>query len=79
MWPALPTSDYYDGSAPHPVRSADGGPSPTKRVGDAPGGRDREGSRVHWPIAWRSRHPAIPRRHRHGYPAALHRGLPDQL
>jgi hypothetical protein len=25
---------------------------------------------------WRARHPALPLRHRHGYPAALHRGLP---
>jgi hypothetical protein len=33
MQPALPASDYYDGSAPCPIRSTDGGPSPNAPVG----------------------------------------------
>jgi hypothetical protein len=79
MRPALPASDYYDGSAPCPACSTDDVPSPTDRAGCADKGRDREGSRVHQSIDRRSRHPAIPPRHRHDYPAALRRGLPGQL
>jgi hypothetical protein len=39
-------------------------------------GRTRGGSRVHLLIARRRRHPARPLRHRRGYPAARHHGLP---
>ena len=28
MWPAFPTSDYYEGSAPHPAL-AEGSPAPS--------------------------------------------------
>ena len=38
---------------------------------------DRGGSRVHLLIARRRRHPTRPLRHRRGYPAARHHGLPS--
>ena len=39
-------------------------------------GQTRDGSRVHSSIARRRRHPTRPLRHRRGYPAARHHGLP---
>jgi hypothetical protein len=39
-------------------------------------GQTRGGSRVHLSIARRRRHPTRPLRHRRGYPAARHHGLP---
>jgi hypothetical protein len=41
------------------------------------GGQTRGGSRVHLLIARRRRHPTRPLRHRRGYPAARHPGLPS--
>ena len=40
-------------------------------------GQTRGGSRVHLSIARRRRHPTRPLRHRRGYPAARHPGLPS--
>jgi hypothetical protein len=40
-------------------------------------GQTQGGSRVHLLIARRRRHPTRPLRHRRGYPAARHRGLPS--
>ena len=52
---------------------------PRRRAGSDGPGQDRDGSRVHCRFARRRRSPTLPLRHRHGYPAALHRGLPAQL
>ena len=60
---------------PTPDRSADGVPSPRPRWPRGPRA-DRDGSRVHLSIARRRRHPTRPLRHRRGYPAARHHGLP---
>ena len=49
---------------------------PDHRAGRAATGEDRDGSRVHCRFARRRRSPTLSLRHRHGYPAALHRGLP---
>jgi len=67
MRPALPTSEYYDGSAPH---TSFGGPRAYPRP--QPGCPARQGPRhVRFPRslrfdqrAWR---PALPLRPRHGY------------
>jgi hypothetical protein len=64
---------------PVPTRSADGGPSPYGDAGGVARGEDRNGSRVHSSITRRRRRPTRPLRHRRGYPAALHRGLPIGL
>jgi hypothetical protein len=47
MHRALPSSEYYGGSAPAPDRSADDVLSPHHRAGYAAGGQVRDGSRVH--------------------------------
>jgi hypothetical protein len=78
MCPALPDSEYYGGSAPSPHRSVDGGPSPITHAGSVGSGKDRNGSRVHLQLARRRRSPTLSLRHRHDYPAALHRGLPGE-
>ena len=63
---------------PVPDRSVDGGPSPSTHAGSVGSGKDRNGSRVHLHLARRRRSPTLSLRHRHGYPAALHRGLPRE-
>ena len=76
MWPAFPTSDYYEPSAP---------PHGRRRTTHLPAvsclaGRPRTGTLGWFPrsprTACRVRCPAMPLRHRHGYAADLHRGLP---
>jgi hypothetical protein len=47
MHRALPSSEYYGGSAPAPDRSADDVLSPHHHAGHAAGGQARDGSRVH--------------------------------
>ena len=70
----FPASDYYGGSAPfRPDRSTVDPAGPPHRLCGP--GQERNGSRVHCLIACWRRRPALPPRHRHGYPAALHRGL----
>src|SRR3954468_19259925 len=74
MRPAFPASDYYGGAAPPrgdrlTVRPAR--PDPAGRAA----GQPRGGSHVHHLTVRPDRRPAIPRRPRHDYPAALHRGL----
>jgi len=63
---------------PVPDRSVDGGPSPSTHAGCVGSGKTRNGSRVHLQLARRRRSPTLSLRHRHGYPAALHRGLPGE-
>ena len=61
---------------PTPRPSADDGPS-RRPAGCWPRGRGpRDGSHVHSRTVRRVRCPAMPLRHRHGYAAGLHRGLP---
>gem|GEM_PF-5993543 len=62
----------------HPDQSVDRGPSPSDHAGCVRPGNDRNGSRVHLQLARRRRSPTLSLRHRHDYPAALHRGLPDK-
>ena len=78
LCPALPDStagrdscDYYGGSAPPQI----GRPTVCPARSFDPG-QTRGGSRVHLLIARRRRHPTRPLRHRRGYPAARHHGLP---
>ena len=49
---------------------------PDGHAGTRDPGQTRDGSRVHLLIARRRRHPTRPLRHRRGYPAARHHGLP---
>jgi len=75
MWPAFPTSDYYEPSAPpRQHRPATGLPADQLVAGR--GGDRRGGSHVHSLTVGRDRRPAMPLQHRHGYAADLHRGLP---
>ena len=74
MCQALPGSKYYGGSAPswtarRSVRPADPSALDMRR-------QDQDGSRVHCDFARRRRSPTRSLRPHHGYPAALHRGLP---
>ncbi len=64
---------------PASTRSVDDEPSPAIRAGCTVQGQDRDGSRVHCRFARRRRSPTLSLRHRHGYPAALHRGLPVNI
>jgi hypothetical protein len=64
---------------PVSTRSVDDGPSPRIRTGRAGTGKSRDGSRVHCRFARRRRSPTLSLRHRHGYPVALHRGLPVNI
>ena len=67
--------DYYGASAPPAALSR-------RRTCPRPGlavrarGRHADGSHVHHVIDRSGRRPALPRQHRHGYAADLHRGLP---
>ena len=51
---------------------------PKHHAGSVGSGKDRNGSRVHLQLARRRRSPTLSLRHRHSYPAALHRGLPGE-
>ena len=77
MWPALPAPEYYGGSAP-PAPSA--GVAPIRPAPWQGGGQRNGHGRFPRSLlsGRRARHPALPLRPRHGYPAALHRGLPSQ-
>ena len=78
MRPALPAPEYYGGSAPP---AAFGWRRAYPSLSSLAGKTERSG-RGRFPRSLLSgrqvRHPALPLRHRHGYPAALHRGLPSQ-
>src|SRR3954453_19252192 len=74
MRPAFPTSAYYGGSAPPRGDRLTVRPARPDLAGRA-AGQLRGGSHVHHLTVRRDRRPAIPRRPRHDYPAALHRGL----
>ena len=75
MWPAFPTSDYYEGSAPSPSPSADD--EPARRRPGWPAGRAARGWFPRSPLTGRrGRRPAFPLQPRHGYAAGLPRGLP---
>ena len=74
LWPAFPASDYYEASAP---------PGAISRRRTCPFSRwprevraTPDGSHVHLVIDRRVRRPALPLRHRHGYAADIHHGLP---
>jgi hypothetical protein len=76
MWTALPSSDYYEPSAPpHGRRRTTRQPAPS-----APGWRRETGTTGWFPRSPRTdqrrRCPALPQRPRHGYAADLHHGLP---
>jgi len=75
---ALPGSEYYGGSAPSRTGQPTAGSAHPPGAG---GARERAGP-GRFPcslrFAQRRRSPALPLRHRHGYPAALHRGLPGR-
>jgi hypothetical protein len=77
MRPALPAPEYYGGSAP-PAPSA--GVAPIRPC--LPGREAGRNGHGRFPRSLlsgrRARHPALPLRHRHGYAAAFHRGLPSQ-
>ena len=51
-------------------------PTPLAALAARTRGQIKDGSRVHLLIAARRRHPTRPLRHRRGYPAARHHGLP---
>ena len=76
MWPAFPSSEYYDGSAP-PAPSAGNAPIPPGPPWPA---RTRWNGHEWFPrsllFGRRVRHPALPLRSRHGYAVDLHHGLP---
>ena len=75
MWTALPPSDYYGSSAPSwRHRPATGLPAGQRGAGR--GGDRQGGSHVHSRTDRRVRCPTMPLRHRHGYAAGIHRGLP---
>ena len=75
MWPALPASDYYGSSVPsRRHQPAKGLPAGQQAAGR--GGGCRDGSHVHSRTVRRGRRPALLLRHRHGYAAGFHRGLP---
>src|SRR3954465_12833935 len=74
MSPAFPASDYYGGSPPPRGDRLAGRPARPDLAGRA-AGQPRGGSHVHHLTVRRDRRPAIPRRPRHDYPAALRRGL----
>ena len=61
-----------------PTRSPRAGDEPPPRPGWMPGRRQatQDGSHVHQTDRRSGRRPALPRQHRHGYAAGLHRGLP---
>jgi hypothetical protein len=69
--------DYYGGSAPSLAGRQTVCPARAATLAAWVTGRTRDGSRVHLLIARRRRHPTRPLRHRRGYPAARHRGLPS--
>jgi hypothetical protein len=74
MWPAFPTSDYYEGSVPswrHQLTTS----LPATRLAGGQEGGPQDGSHVHHATGRRDRCPAIPLQPRHGYAAGLHRGL----
>jgi hypothetical protein len=76
MWTAFPPSDYYRPSAPPPGhRRTTHLPRCTHQAGR--GSREPTGWFPRSPRTVRQvRWPALPLRHRHGYAAVLHRGLP---
>ena len=62
---------------PTPDRSADGVPSPQFHAGRVAPGRPGMVPVFTCRFARRRRHPTLPLRHRRGYPAARHHGLPS--
>jgi hypothetical protein len=75
MCAPLACPDYYGASAPSRAfgrRRA----YPSRPDGSRAAGPTRDGSRVHLRIDRSAWHPALPRQHRHGYAAGIHRGLP---
>jgi len=76
MCPPLASPDYYGPSAPpRSHRRTTRQPAPAR-----PGGGHRTGTTGRFPRSPRTdrwvRWPALPQRHRHGYAADIHRGLP---
>jgi hypothetical protein len=78
MCPALPHSEYYGGSAPSRTDRSTVDPARAATPECVEPGKNRNGSRVHSQLARRRRSPTLSLRHRHGYPAARHRGLPGE-
>jgi hypothetical protein len=75
MCPALPDSDYYDGSAP-PGAFSRRCTSPAPALDCAAGGSRHRAVPVFTGDRSISRHPAVPLRPRHEYAVVLPRGLP---
>jgi hypothetical protein len=75
MRPAFPASDYYGSSVP-PRRHQPTTGLPADQLAAGREGDRRDGSHVHSRTLRRGRRPAMPLQHRHGYAAALRRGLP---
>jgi len=76
-WPAFPSSEYYDGSAPSAPVSRHRTYPPITRLAGAFAGAPDEWFPRSLLFGWRIRHPALPLRPRHGYAVDLHHGLPD--
>ncbi len=78
MQAAFPPPDYYGSSAP----PQDHRRATRRPAGPGPDGPDQTGTPGWFPRSpstdRRGRCPALPLRHRHGYAADLHRGLPSQ-
>jgi len=74
MWPAFPTSDYCEGSAPTPSQRPTTDLPATGRLAEWRG-RLSAGSHVHRITGRRRWCPAIPLQPRHGYAAGLLCGL----
>ena len=75
MWPAFPTSDYYEGSARSPGQQLTTS-LPAAGLTGRRGGQPKDRSHVHRLTDRRVRRPALPRQHRHEYAAGLPHGLP---
>ena len=76
MWPAFPSSEYYDGSAPSAPVSRHRTYPPVPRLAGAFAGMSDEWFPRSLLFGSRIRHPALPLRPRHGYAVDLHHGLP---
>ena len=77
MWPALPASDYYGGSAPPGPFSGRCAYPRTSRMPIPRGDETRWFPCSLW-FAQRRRSPTVSQRPRHAYAAGIQRGLPDR-
>ena len=78
MWPAFPSSEYYDGSAPSAPSVGIGPIQRPSHLADVLAGTSHGWFPRSRLFGRRVRHPALPLRPRHGYAVDLHHDLPSQ-